>query len=113
MFIGEPKGESFTLPDKTMGFEDFTHSKFNRFNTPQSASKNRVQDPKATLHFYNAPPEMNEDKIYDIVDIETEEDIKIKNMVIFPTKEGQKSSSGLIEFDHVSQSVTRTEKLKL
>lgn len=106
MFIGEPKGESFTLPDKTMGFEDFTHSKFNRFNNPQSASKNRVQDPKATLHFYNAPPELNDDKIYDIIDIETEEDIKIKNLVIFPVKDGQKSSSGLIEFDACAQSVT-------
>ena len=62
---------------------------------------------KAVLScFYNAPPELNEDRLYDVIEIETEEEIKINKMIIFPVKDGQKSSSGLIEFDNVQQAVT-------
>merc|ERR1711970_243801 len=48
MFIGEPKAETYQLPDKSNGFEDFTTSKFNRFSNAASAQKNRIQEVRAT-----------------------------------------------------------------
>lgn len=105
MFIGEPKGESFTLHDKSIGYEDFSQSKFNRFSTAAKAAKNRPQDPRPTVHFYNAPPDINEDKIHDMLE-EDNEDLVVNKVVMFPKKDQSKSSAGLIEFAHLGNAVT-------
>lgn len=105
-FIGEPKGESFTLPDKTAGYEDFTGSKFNRFSNPSAAQKNRIQEPRATIHFYNAPVDVEETRIQDIFEDERQESLRVRKVVMFPKKEGQKSSAGLIEFENIGQAIS-------
>lgn len=105
-FIGEPKGDLYTLPDKTPGFEDFLNSKFNRFTSNQSAQKNRQQEPRATIHFFNAPMDLSEQRLEDIFMNERDECLQVKKVVIFGKKESQKSTSGLIEFDSPSEAVS-------
>lgn len=108
MFIGEPKGESYVLPDKTVGFEDFSNSKFNRYMSERKASRNRTQEPRATLHFFNAPPDITENRIHEMVEEETEEDLRIERIVMFTKKEDQKSSTGLIEFIDTPTAISAT-----
>ena len=105
MYVGEPKGESFTLPDDTPGFEDFSHSKFNRFTNPEKAARNRAQEPRATVHFFNAPVDADEDDIKNLICNEVKEDDCIKNFVVFPKKEGSKSTAGLITFQSIDQAM--------
>jgi heterogeneous nuclear ribonucleoprotein L len=105
-FIGEPKGDVYTLMDKTPGFEDFMNSKFNRFTNSNSAQKNRQQEQRATVHFFNAPMDLTEERLEMIFTDEREEILHVKKAVIFGKKEGQKSSSGLVEFDSCAQAVS-------
>lgn len=108
MFVGEPKGESFVLPDKSPGFEDFNNSKFNRFQTHEKASKNRAQEPRSTVHFFNAPVDATEEDIKAAVDEFKDEDgnsLTITKFVMFPQKEKSKSSAGLITFENINQSM--------
>lgn len=108
MFIGEPKGENYVLPDKTVGFEDFSNSKFNRYMSERKASRNRTQEPRATLHFFNAPPDISERRIHEMVEEETEEDLHIERIVMFTKKDDQKSSTGLIEFVDTPSAISAT-----
>lgn len=106
MFIGEPKGDSFHLADKSIGFEDFSQSKFNRFTTQDKANKNRVQEPRSTLHFFNSPIDMTEETIQKLIAEEEEESLTIMKTVFFPKKEGSKSSSGLIDLQSSGEAMT-------
>lgn len=105
-FIGEPKGDVYTLLDKSPGYEDFMNSKFNRFTNSNSAQKNRQQEQRATIHFFNAPMDLTEERLEMIFTDEREEILQVKKCVIFGKKEGQKSSSGLIELDSCAQAVS-------
>lgn len=105
MFVGEPKNESFHLPDNSPGFEDFSRSKLNRFRSAEKASKNRSQDPRSTVHFFNAPTDLNEEKMTEWINAKTPEIFSIKKLVLFPPKDGAKSSAGLIDFEHVSEAM--------
>jgi len=67
MFVGEPKGETFDLPGGLPAYKDFTNSKFNRFATAEKASKNRDQIPRATVHFFNAPVDCDEEQLKQLV----------------------------------------------
>lgn len=106
LFVGEPKGESFTLPDGTSGFADFARNKFNRFSNPEKAAKNRPQEPRSTLHFFNAPADVTEDAIRDLIEKEAPQAIDIFKMVMFPKKEGSKSCSGLIQFETTADAIS-------
>lgn len=107
MFIGEPKGDTYTLPDNTAGFEEFANSKFNRFSNAASAQKNRIQEPRATVHFFNCPPDIQDDQIRKIFEDEQDEPVHLAGMVIFAKKnDQQKSCAGLAEFEDVSQAMT-------
>ncbi|PAV57005.1 hypothetical protein WR25_01743 isoform C [Diploscapter pachys] len=55
--------EPFMLPDGTPSFRDYTESRNQRFSTPEMISRNRVVYPTTTLHWYNAPGNMDEEKI--------------------------------------------------
>ena len=109
MFVGEPKAESYVLPDDTPGFEDFAQSKFNRFSNAEKASKNRAQEPRPTVHFFNAPVDAEEEQIRALLRECLEDAGKgeeaIHKLVIFPKKEKSKSTAGLVTFESVDQAM--------
>ena len=51
------------LPDGTKSFQDFMGSRCNRFQNPEAAAKNRIQEPAKTLYYWNAPPGYDEDRM--------------------------------------------------
>jgi len=88
------------LKDGTCAFKDFHRNRNNRFSTPTSAAKNRIQAPCELVHFYNAPPGMIEEEIMNIIEMEA--GVRPQSCKIFLPKGGetvQKSTSGLLRFD--------------
>ncbi|KAK6182268.1 hypothetical protein SNE40_009988 [Patella caerulea] len=84
------------LPDGTPSFKDFMGSRNNRFTNPEAAQKNRIHGPSKVLHYFNAPPGLEEEQICEIF---TKHGVKKPTKVrIFPSK-SERSSTGLIEFD--------------
>ncbi|VVD00677.1 unnamed protein product [Leptidea sinapis] len=71
----------YPLPDKSPSFKDYVGNKNNRFLTPVSIHKNRIQPPSKVLHFFNTPPDVSDEQLLQV------------------------SSSGLMEFQNISQSV--------
>ena len=47
-------------------FKDFTGSRLQRYDTPESARRNRVTVPTATVHWFNGPPDATADKIKEV-----------------------------------------------
>lgn len=92
----------YTLPDGSPSFQDFMGSKNNRFINPEMASKNRIQPPSKILHFFNTPPGLEADDISDIF-VQTGSP-RPKCVKMFPSKT-ERSSSGLIEFESLSDSL--------
>jgi len=87
----------YQLPDGTLSFQDFSESKMNRFSTLEMASKNRIQRPSNTLHFFNTPPELKEDDIKEIFKESAAENCNLISITIFSSKTNR-SSSGMVEF---------------
>jgi len=88
------------LKDGTCAFKDFHRNRNNRFSTPTSAAKNRIQAPCELVHFYNAPPGMIEEEIMQIIEMEA--GVRPQSCKIFLPKGAetvQKSTSGLLRFD--------------
>lgn len=103
-FVGQPKGDPYELADGSPSFEDFSQSKFNRFINAEKAARNRVQDPRATVHFFNAPPDVTEEKIKEALNDDSES-FDIQQLVMFPKKDSAKSSAGLVELADTSQAM--------
>ena len=93
----------YQLADGTLSFQDFSNSNLNRFSTTKLASKNRVQRPANALHFYNAPPNIENSDIVNIFE-NGKNHLKVVSVKIFPTK-SPKSSSGLVAFDNIEQAL--------
>lgn len=55
-----------TLSDGTPCWKDFSQSRNNRFLTAEGTSKNRIVAPAKILHFYNGPPDSNDDTIREV-----------------------------------------------
>jgi len=90
------------LSDGSISFEDFTRTRNNRFTTPEAAAKNRVQPPSRMLYFFNAPAKLKED---DVIKVFVEADVKPPHKIkIFPSR-NEKSCTGIVEFDSVSDCV--------
>ncbi|XP_071450320.1 heterogeneous nuclear ribonucleoprotein L-like isoform X4 [Hetaerina americana] len=92
----------YPLPDGSPSFKDFMGNKNNRFINPAMASKNRIQPPSKILHFFNTPPNLTEERLKEVFD-----DLGVsppKTIKLFPSKT-ERSSSGLMEFDNISQSL--------
>ena len=87
----------YQLEDGTPSFQDFSISKSNRFTTPEMASKNRIQRPSNTLHFFNTPPGIQSKNIKDLF-ADHGHNLSPKCIKLFHSKT-ERSSSGLIEFD--------------
>ncbi|XP_054282546.1 heterogeneous nuclear ribonucleoprotein L-like isoform X2 [Macrosteles quadrilineatus] len=93
--------QPYNLPDSSPSFKDFMGSKNNRFINPTMASKNRIQGPSKVLHFFNTPPNITEDVLRDIF----YEKCELRpNVQLFPMK-GDRSSSGLLEFQSVEKAL--------
>lgn len=52
----------FELGDGTCSYQDFSLTRNNRFSSAQS-SRNIIQPPATVLHFYNAPPNLNQHQL--------------------------------------------------
>ncbi|XP_026317969.1 heterogeneous nuclear ribonucleoprotein L isoform X2 [Hyposmocoma kahamanoa] len=92
----------YPLPDKSPSFKDYMGNKNNRFLTPASIHKNRIQPPSKVLHFFNTPPDVSDDQLLQVF-----KDYGVApphTISKFPLK-SERSSSGLMEFQNISQSV--------
>ncbi|XP_064292913.1 heterogeneous nuclear ribonucleoprotein L isoform X4 [Plodia interpunctella] len=92
----------YPLPDKSPSFKDYVGNKNNRFLTPASIHKNRIQPPCKVLHFFNTPPDVSDDQLLSVF-----KDYGVApphTISKFPLK-SERSSSGLMEFQNISQSV--------
>ncbi|XP_018561634.1 heterogeneous nuclear ribonucleoprotein L isoform X2 [Anoplophora glabripennis] len=92
----------YPLPDKSPSYKEYITNKNNRFMNPAMASKNRIQPPSKILHFFNTPPQVTEVELiqvfrdYDVV--------PPKAVKLFPMK-SERSSSGLLEFENITEAV--------
>ncbi|XP_067831167.1 heterogeneous nuclear ribonucleoprotein L-like isoform X1 [Heptranchias perlo] len=106
-------GQSFELEDGSCSFKDYSTNRNNRFTNMKQAAKNRIQKPNNMLHFFSAPPAITEEIFYQISD---KVDVKKpKSIIFFSGKtgskgnqagskgyQGEKSSSGLLEYESKS-----------
>uniref|UniRef100_A0A0K8SVP0 RRM domain-containing protein n=1 Tax=Lygus hesperus TaxID=30085 RepID=A0A0K8SVP0_LYGHE len=94
--------QPYSLPDNSPSFKDYTNNKNNRFMNPAMASKNRNQGPAKILHFFNTPPDITEDQLIQVIE---EKDVKKPSQVKLFPKKGDRSSSGLVEFETLDDAV--------
>ncbi|XP_065202368.1 heterogeneous nuclear ribonucleoprotein L isoform X2 [Planococcus citri] len=106
-FVSENRG-SFTLPDGTEGFKDYSSHRHNRYYNRVSSLKNRIQPPSRILHFYNTPTNISEEELVDVFNSALE-GIRVVRLKLFPKRGGVdgivRSSTGLVEFKSVPESV--------
>ncbi|XP_068106695.1 heterogeneous nuclear ribonucleoprotein L [Hyperolius riggenbachi] len=95
-------GQSYGLEDGSCSFKVFSGSRNNRFNSPEQAAKNRIQQPSNVLHFFNAPPEVTEQNFYEICE---ELGVKKPSSVKVFSGKSERSSSGLLEWDSKSDAL--------
>jgi len=94
--------QPYDLPDATPSFKDYMGNRNNRFTNPDSAGKNRIQPPSRVLHFFNTPFGIKDDEMKKIFE---EKEVKLpKTVKLFPSKT-ERSSSGLLEFETVSDAL--------
>uniref|UniRef100_A0A0N5BL53 RRM domain-containing protein n=1 Tax=Strongyloides papillosus TaxID=174720 RepID=A0A0N5BL53_STREA len=56
--------QPFDMLDGTPSYKDFSHNKFQRYNSQEMAVKNRLAYPTPELHWFNAPPDVTDEQIY-------------------------------------------------
>ncbi|KAJ2939090.1 hypothetical protein O0L34_g10278 [Tuta absoluta] len=92
----------YPLADKSPSFKDYVGNKNNRFLTPASIHKNRIQPPSKVLHFFNTPPDVSDEQLLQVF---SDYGVPPPHTISkFPLK-SERSSSGLMEFQNISQSV--------
>uniref|UniRef100_A0A3Q4GN99 Heteroous nuclear ribonucleoprotein L like n=1 Tax=Neolamprologus brichardi TaxID=32507 RepID=A0A3Q4GN99_NEOBR len=82
----------FELGDGTCSYQDFSLTRNNRFSSAQS-SRNIIQPPATVLHFYNAPPNLNQHHVYTC------------GFCCYKHFPSSKTLSGLLEFDSKTEAV--------
>lgn len=92
--------QPYDLSDGTASFKDYMGCKNNRFVNPEMAMKNRIQAPSKVIHFFNTPPHMTDD---DLKAVFTDSDVSAPIMVKFFPSKTERSSSGVMEFEDLSQ----------
>uniref|UniRef100_A0A5S6QNM6 RRM domain-containing protein n=1 Tax=Trichuris muris TaxID=70415 RepID=A0A5S6QNM6_TRIMR len=97
-----------TMPDGSSSFKDYTGYRFQRFTSPEIATKNRIIQPQKFLYFFNAPPDVTEQRLTDL--FEAASAPKPTHVKIFSKREMVKNSAGIIEFE---DDVAATEALML
>ncbi|KAK6030207.1 hnRNP-L/PTB/hephaestus splicing factor family protein, partial [Ostertagia ostertagi] len=97
----------FDLPDGSSAFRDFSMLALQRFSTPDAAARNRLIFPTKVLHFYNAPVEMDEQKIREASVLTGAVFSKrgapeLKSVTVFIGR-SDRSSSGFVELESVEK----------
>lgn len=86
-------------------YGDFSQSPVNRFKHPEQF-KNNIFKPSKTVHFGNAPPDLNENQVYDA--FINNNLVPPNKIVIFPGSRGGRGSGkklGLMEFPSLENAV--------
>ncbi|CAG9856177.1 unnamed protein product [Phyllotreta striolata] len=92
----------YPLPDKSPSYKLYINNKNNRFMNPAMASKNRIQPPSKILHFFNTPPQVTEEELFQV--FKDYDVVPPKAVKLFPMK-SERSSSGLLEFENTTEAV--------
>lgn len=89
------------LPDGTPCYKTYANSKNQRFWTPEQSSKNRIFSPTKVLHFFNAPPDFDSEKVKEMCsNCGVEPPVAVK---VFPN--ASRSAAGLLEWNSPSQAL--------
>lgn len=100
--ILKPVTKPTSLPDGTPTFKDYCGSRNNRYQTLEAAQKNKPLPPANVLHWFNAPPGITEKQIADVfVNAGAKPPNRVK---VFP-KKSEKCSTGLAEWNNITESV--------
>ncbi|XP_072239657.1 heterogeneous nuclear ribonucleoprotein L-like isoform X2 [Leuresthes tenuis] len=92
----------FELADGSSSYQDFSLTRNNRFSSTHS-SRNIIQPPAAVLHFYNAPPTLNQHQLLKLC---SEHNVpSFTKFKVFDAKPSSKTLSGLLEFDNKTEAV--------
>lgn len=90
--------EPFGLPDESPSFRDYSMSALQRFSTPDAAARNRLIYPTRLLHWYNAPVNMDEEKVKQLFSDRNAPEPK--SITVFVGR-SERSSSGIVEMETV------------
>uniref|UniRef100_A0A7I4Z3L6 Heterogeneous nuclear ribonucleoprotein L n=2 Tax=Haemonchus contortus TaxID=6289 RepID=A0A7I4Z3L6_HAECO len=92
--------DPFDLPDGSPSFRDYSMSALQRFSTPDGAARNRLVYPTKMLHWYNAPVNMDEEKIRQVfAECGAPE---LKSVTVFVGR-SDRSSSGIVELESIEK----------
>ncbi len=95
----QPVVKPINLKDGTSSYKEYIGNRNNRYQTLETAQKNKPLPPSCVLYWYNAPPGITQEQIFKIfTDAGALLPVRWK---IFP-KKIDKSSTGLVEWDNVS-----------
>ncbi|XP_007564719.1 heterogeneous nuclear ribonucleoprotein L-like [Poecilia formosa] len=86
----------FELADGSSSYQDFSLTRNNRFSSTHS-HRNIIQPPTAVLHFYNAPPTLNQQQLLKFCSEHNAP--AFTKYKVFDAKPSSKTLSGLLEFD--------------
>lgn len=92
------EAKAYDLPDGSPSYREYSKSRNNRFTNTELAAKNRIRPPSATLHFFNAPHDISEEKLRDIF---VKEDLIPPIRVTMFENKNLKSQTGMLEFDTI------------
>ncbi|OQR76508.1 heterogeneous nuclear ribonucleoprotein L-like [Tropilaelaps mercedesae] len=92
--------KAYDLPDGTPSFREFSKSRNNRFSNSELAAKNRIRPPSNTLHFFNAPSDVTDERLRDVF---TKEDLTPPVKVTMFENKNLKSQTGMLEFETIQQ----------
>ena len=56
----------FEMPDGSPSYRDYSMSRNQRFSNPEFASLNRISVPTSKVHFFNAPPNIDEQRVWTV-----------------------------------------------
>nr|CDJ97243.1 unnamed protein product [Haemonchus contortus] len=92
--------DPFDLPDGSPSFRDYSMSAMQRFSTPDGAARNRLVYPTKMLHWYNAPVNMDEEKIRQV--FAERGAPELKSVTVFVGR-SDRSSSGIVELQSIEK----------
>nr|DBA34016.1 TPA: hypothetical protein GDO54_001622 [Pyxicephalus adspersus] len=93
---------NFMFGQRLSVFKVFSDPRNNRFSSLEQAAKNRIQQPSNVLHFFNAPPEVSEQNLFEICD---ELGLKKPSSVKVFSGKSERSSSGLPKWESKSHAL--------
>lgn len=95
----QPVVKPINLKDGTTSYKEYLGNRNNRYQTAEAAQKNKPLPPSCVLYWYNAPPGITEEQIFKV--FQEAGAMVPTRWKIFP-KKIDKSSTGLIEWENVS-----------